>query len=319
MTVVKQGPHRIVYRVQLASGAIYQQSGADPQNSASPVGATQQGVPRIHRGHQDSLARGSTVQPLGFARLCGLLGNGESMLITRSLDDTQPLNEFLHQVLPTFAARRQVKFRQRLAAALGQFMVRMHLAGIRYNDLHAGNLLLRLHADDTMELFLIDLNDIHFGACLTWRQCFDNLVILNIWFVLQVVRSDRLRFLLGYLRARLFAPRHEPRSARFPPALVGPPPGNRDLAGTAQALAVPRPPLPGRQSVLPTTPDAAHAIGHAVADLDPKLGAALLADPDGPFRDVPQFGSRTPAHRPSWNSRHRSTAKRNNSFTSDSA
>ena len=36
---------------------------------------------------------------------------------------------------------RQARIRQRLAVELGQFLARMHQAGIRHNDLHPGNLL----------------------------------------------------------------------------------------------------------------------------------------------------------------------------------
>ena len=55
---------------------------------------------------------------------------------------------------------------------------------------------------DVPSLFLIDLNDVRFGPPLGWRQSFDNLVILNRWFIMQAARSDRMRFLLGYLQAR---------------------------------------------------------------------------------------------------------------------
>jgi tRNA A-37 threonylcarbamoyl transferase component Bud32 len=205
------------------------------------------------------------------------------MLITRSLDDTQQLNRFVHQVLPTFSAERQARIRRQLADSLGRFVARMHDAGVRHNDLHAGNLLLRLNTGDDLELFLIDLNDVHFGQSLTWRQSLANLVILNHWFILQASRADRCRFWLSYLRAR-------PRSwsARLRPHAPEVRLWARRLERATWQSLHKHWQRRDRRCLVDNRYyrclNAAHAAGHAVTDLDVRLAESLLADPDAPIR-----------------------------------
>src|SRR5205823_6880590 len=99
-------------------------------------------------------------------------------------------------------AARQARLRQRMAFELGQLIARMHDAGIRHNDLHPANILVRLEEDDQLTLFLIDLNAVRLGLPLSWKQSRQNLVILNRWFVLRASRSDRYRFWKAYRNHR---------------------------------------------------------------------------------------------------------------------
>ena len=284
-TVVKKGPHRVVYRVALEGMTFYVKHNLTPDR----VTWLRQLVrsSKARREYESALevaARGiPTAAPLGWGRQRGFFSNGESMLITRSLDDTQPLNVFVHQVLPTLPPARQACLRQRLAVALGRFLARMHEAGIRHNDLHAGNLLIRLEPGDVPSLFLIDLNDVRFGPPLGWRQSFDNLVILNRWFIMQAARSDRMRFLLGYLQARPL-PLGLSRDMRDP-LVRG---WTRGLESATwkslQRLWRHR----DRRCLVDNRYyrrlDGTLATGHAVTDLDEELATTLLADPDSPFR-----------------------------------
>ena len=284
-TIVKQGPHRLVYRVELARGAFFVKHNLTPDR----VTWLRQSMRRSKaRREFDSAvevaARGiPTAAPLGWGQERGLFSNGESMLVTRSLEDAQPLHLFVHQVLPYLPVERRPRIRQRLAEALGRFMAQMHDAGIRHNDLHAGNLLVRLDADDAPQIFLIDLNDVQFGPALTWRQSFENLVILNHWFIMQAARSDRMRFLINYLQARPlpYGVGHDARDPLFRWWL-------RRLEdttwGSLQHLWRRR----DRRCLVDNRYyrrlDSPQVTGHAVTDLDPDLAATLLADPDAPFR-----------------------------------
>src|SRR5262249_21745452 len=85
---------------------------------------------------------------------------------------------------------------------LGTLVARLHDAGIRHNDLHPANILVRLDDDDQLSLFLIDLNAVRLGTPLAWTQSRQNLVILNRWFVLRASRCDRHRFWKAYCRQR---------------------------------------------------------------------------------------------------------------------
>ena len=284
-TVVKQGPHRIVYRVALEQVTFYVKHNLTPDRITWMRQLIRRSKAR--REYDSALevaARGvPTAVPLAWAQQRGLFSAGESLLVTLSLDDTQPLNLFVHHVLPAMTPVRQARVRQRLAEALGRLLARMHQAGIRHNDLHAGNLLLRLDADDTPHLFLIDLNDVHFGPALTWRQSFDNLVILNHWFVTQAGRADRMRFLVSYLRERPM-PLGVSQDVRDPLVRWWARRLEQATWQSLQRLWRRR----DRRCLVDNRYyrrlDAEHATGHAVTDLDADLTATLLADPDAPFR-----------------------------------
>jgi tRNA A-37 threonylcarbamoyl transferase component Bud32 len=283
--VVKQGPHRIVYRVELPNVTFYVKHNLTPDR----VTWVRQLVrsSKARREFDSALevaARGiATAWPLAWGQERGFLSNGESLLVTRSLDHTRPLHEFVQQALPSMMATRQARIQQRLAEALGRFMAQLHEAGIQHHDLHAGNLLVRLSADDTPELFLIDLNDVHFGAPLTWRQSFDNLIILNHWFVMQTARADRLRFLKSYLEARPL-PLGLSRDGRDPLVRWWARKLEETTWQSLQKLWRRR----DRRCLVDNRYyrrlDAGDVAGHAVTDLDDDLAADLLTDPDAPFR-----------------------------------
>src|SRR5205809_469572 len=74
--------------------------------------------------------------------------SGDSFLITRSLDNTEPLSQFIERTFATLDPARQMRIRRRLARELGKLIARMHDAGIVHHDLHAANLLISLTPDD---------------------------------------------------------------------------------------------------------------------------------------------------------------------------
>jgi tRNA A-37 threonylcarbamoyl transferase component Bud32 len=164
------------------------------------------------------LARGvPTVEPLAAVEIGPPAGPRGSYLLTRTLPDAVGLDVFLEAPPPWHPARR-ARFRQRLAVALGRFLAQVHEAGITHHDLHAGNILLHLDADDRPELYLIDLHAVHLGPPLPWPAARDNLVILNRWFSLRSERGDRLRFWQAYRAARAAA---LPGGGRHDPFMAG--------------------------------------------------------------------------------------------------
>jgi tRNA A-37 threonylcarbamoyl transferase component Bud32 len=211
------------------------------------------------------------------------LRGGESFLITRGLLDCEPLNAFLARTLPRLPPGRRSRVRQRLADEVGRLFARIHDAGILHNDIHAGNVLVRLAPDDQIELFLIDLNAVRIGAPLDWPASLENLVMLNSWFVLRANRADRLRVWKAYFLARglgtwgrgptagkehlRLAEVIERRSWQFNLALWR----RRD----ARCL---------KNNRYYRRVRAAGVVGHVVTDLDQTSLAPLLADPDEPFR-----------------------------------
>jgi tRNA A-37 threonylcarbamoyl transferase component Bud32 len=282
--VVKQGPHRVVYRVELPGLCFYLK-----HNRVTDTRTWIRQLVRPSKARQEFdkalavAARGvPTIAPLALGEQPARHG-GESFLITRGLEACEPLNAFLARTLSRLDPLRRTRVRQRLAEELGRLVARIHDAGILHNDFHAGNLLVHLGAHDAIALYLIDLDAVRVGKPLDWPTTLDNLVMLNSWFVLRVNRADRLRFWSAYFRARGLGKwgigpranrRHmqvaeeiEARTWQFNLNFWR----RRDARCLKSNRYYCR--LRGRG-----------VVGHAVTELDRGNLTALVSDPDEPFR-----------------------------------
>jgi tRNA A-37 threonylcarbamoyl transferase component Bud32 len=205
--IVKQGPHRIVYHVQLAGLSFYVKRNL----LIDRAGWLRQLIRPSKARTEYERARGvaerglPTYVPLAFGEEQAFLGAGESIIVTEALTRTHELNVFAVDFLAALPAPRQARLRQRLAFELGKFLARLHEAGVRHDDIHPGNILVRLEPHDRLALFLIDLNAVHLGETLTWKESQENLVVLNRWFVLRASRGDRCRFWNAYRQERNLA------------------------------------------------------------------------------------------------------------------
>jgi tRNA A-37 threonylcarbamoyl transferase component Bud32 len=273
--VVKDGPHRTVYRVVLPEVDCYVKHCRVHDGRAWLRECVR---PAKARGEYERClavaARGvATVTPLAVGEAPGTRP-GDSFLVTQALD-AEPLGTFIERELPALEPGRQARLRQRLAVALACFLARLHGAGVTHDDLHPNNLLLALGADDEPRLHLIDLHAVRLGAPLGRRARRDNLVVLNRWFVMRVSRADRLRFWKTY---SVLSTQYAVRSAD----------AARDLEERTRRSnlrfwkARDRRCLESNRYYRPVR--SAVAAGHAVTDLNRAALDALAADPDAPFR-----------------------------------
>jgi hypothetical protein len=283
---VKQGPHRVVYRVDLPGLPFYLKHNLVPDTRTWLRQLVRRSKARLE--YECALAvaaRGiPTVYPLALGERGGPLGvTGESILITRSLEDCLPLNVFLAATLPGLPEPQRTAVRHRLAGELGRLVARIHDAGVRHNDFHAGNLVVRLDADGRLQLFLIDLSSVRLGRPLGWPASHDNLVMLDSWFISRVTRADRMRFWLAYFTARGLGDRG--RGAW----------GDKTYLRLAEEVEAgtwrfnygfwrrrDRRCLKTNRYYRRVSGDG--VAGHVVTELDGATLTALLADPDEPFR-----------------------------------
>jgi tRNA A-37 threonylcarbamoyl transferase component Bud32 len=281
-TVVKQGPHRVVYRIELAGLHCHLK-----HNRISDLRSWMRALVRPSKARTEYrralkvAARGvSTIFPLALGeRADGRAG--DSFLLTRTLDGAMMFHTYVETKLVDMPADRQARLRQRLAVRLGEFIGRVHEAGIHHHDLHCGNILVQVSPDDQPRFYLVDLQVVRLGSSLSWRSSLANLVVLNRWPSLRASRADRLRFWRAYCRARS--------------ALSGTPPPRQAASEWVRMLEEET----GRSNLVFWRHRDRRCLGnnrayrrvrrfgltgHAVTDLDPKALAALLADPDAPFR-----------------------------------
>ncbi|MDY3558282.1 hypothetical protein R5W23_004977 [Gemmata sp. JC673] len=276
--VVKHGPHRTVYRVDLASGTIYVK-----HCRINGPRAWAREVLRLPKA-QLEFENAARLRALGIGAAAPLAWGtsdsrwpGQSYLVTRDLAPAVPLPDFL-EAHPLTASQRQV-----LARDLGTFLAKLHENGVAHPDPHPGNLLVAWEGEDRsraergtvrngFRFALLDVHAIRFGPPLPWAASRENLVLFNRWFQLRASRADRLRFWLSYRTARAGlvcpeGPKHLERATLA---------SNRRfwVARTARYKGTHRTVRKVR---------AGHVRGLAVRDLPDEFLRTLLADPDAAF------------------------------------
>lgn len=272
-TLVKQRPHRSVWRVRLPGLDFYLKHDHAPGNSRLRNLVFGGAARREFERGLTAAARGvPTPEPLAFGeRVSGVPGG---YLLTRTLADSLPLDAFLQTTLPSLPLPRRTRLRQRIAVALGRLLATLHDAGLTHRDLHPGNLLVRWEEEDVPHLWLIDLHAARLGRPLGRAASVDNLVILNRWFILRSERTDRLRCWNAYRSAR----RHGAFSEGSLAAGV-----ERDTLASNLRFWNNR-----DRRCLGTNRyfrrvSRGDVAGYSVADLPAEVVATLLADPDAPF------------------------------------
>ena len=202
--VVKQGPHRTVYHVQLDGRSIYIKHFrvADTRAMLSQWAQSSKGRREWDRAERAAARAIPTVVPiaLGEQRRAGFVF--ENYLVTEGIEHVEPLDRFVQQTFPKLSAERQARIRGPLTDGLAELVARLHEAGVLHPDLHSGNVLIRLHDSNAIELFLIDLQEANPAGRAGWRPSRENLLAFGLFFFTMARRLDRARFLRRYLEWR---------------------------------------------------------------------------------------------------------------------
>ena len=280
-SLVKQTPHRAVYRVVLPEVDLhvkhYRGEWRDwPRRLFRPS-----------RARREYLL-GRMVAERGLPTLdvlaCGdasLIHSLDSFLITRTLPDSISLLDFLQSEFWRLPQPQRERLRQQLARKIGQLLARMHQASIRHQDLHAGNLLLRFQGE-IPELFLIDLGYVQLGAPLDWPASRDNLSMLDRWFAPRWSRTDRRRACRAYCQMRPDIPLPEKQVAFQVEQLT-----HAWMLGQIDHAT--RRTLGGNRHFRRII--AGTSRGYAATDVDHAALAELLANPDVPFEQAVLAGA----------------------------
>jgi len=278
LTVVKTGPHRIVYRAELPEGAIFVKHYLVPGIRAKVRQWFRRGKGRNEGRRTRYLDQIGvpTITPIALGEQRKRFFLLENYLVTHAIPEMVPLDEFVERRLADWPLDRQARIRQSLAEALGVMTARLHNSGFVHQDFHPGNILVRMGADDRPELAMIDLDALRVCRPLNWSEAQLNLALLNHYFWLRCGRADRLRFLKTYLKSRSGS---IPKPGAFAHGI--------EAATRAWAERLWR--RWGRRcrgsNKYFERYRSSRSWSVASRELDPAVMARLLADPDAPFTD----------------------------------
>ena len=275
-TVVKSGPARRVYRVELPERRFYLKQYLMPSAADTLRTLVRPSKGRYEMQRARQLARRDlpTITPLALGERyqMGLLR--ENVLATESLEGCEPLDDYIDHVFPALTPARQHRVRNRLAHRLAELVSRAHDHGLWQTDLHAGNILIQVSDADDVMLHLIDLHTMRVSSALDWPTRFRNLVQLNLYFSQVADRSDRFRFVKAY-------------AASCPDLALDVGRVARQLEARTHVECIRFWRKRDRRCVGHNKYyyflDTGRAHGHAIRELGPDRFRMLLADPDAPL------------------------------------
>ncbi len=200
LEIIKTGPHRTVYRVQLEEEGVYLKHYKTPdwkskvQNFVRPSKAmlewniekkmTSYGLPTI-----ETVAIG---QKIKYGQV------SENYLISREIKLTETLQDFVERLLEGDSQQISLMHRRFLASKLGHIIGKMHSGFFDHQDLHSGNVLVRVDPLLGVRLWIIDLHAIRCKKNLSKDWVFANLALFNNYFARLASRTDRRRFFHSY-------------------------------------------------------------------------------------------------------------------------
>jgi tRNA A-37 threonylcarbamoyl transferase component Bud32 len=126
-----------------------------------------------------------------------LFFKGRDFLITQAVPGERTYQYFaVHFRTPL--SYETVADKRALIDAAGREIGRLHRAGIFHGDLRVGNIIIDGRSS-TARFFFIDNERTQFYREIPEKKRLKNLVQLNMVLLPQITRTDRLRFLRGYL------------------------------------------------------------------------------------------------------------------------
>jgi hypothetical protein len=211
-TVIKSGPHRSVYRVELPSGPVFLKHFKIPDWRAL-VRNILSGTPAKREASAAARVAGAGIETTVAAALGSMRGRylvRDSFLVTREIANVRPLDRVLREFLAVAEKQSSPQIthrvRRELACALGRLAGRLHRHKLTHGDLHPANILVNADAAGTIRLALIDLQRV--GTRRPFSLLSTRIDLFGLYNSFNAIagRSDRRRFFETYWNELLTCP-----------------------------------------------------------------------------------------------------------------
>lgn len=220
--VIKHGPHRTVYRLQIAGRSFVLKHYRIASWRSWLTNQIRRQRPRRERAAAELLRAANiptiSVTATGHPATGKSPFTGDSFLLTPEIPAVTSLDEVWLDREKLSPAERKC-----LAEQLGKLVSQLHGAGLVHRDLHPGNVLVanallksRNPEHESPALWLIDVLEVRRPFALTTRQRLQNLAELHNYFARRATPIDKSRFLRAYLKSFAnLSTRHAFRSGRW--------------------------------------------------------------------------------------------------------
>lgn len=123
----------------------------------------------------------------------GLLFPKKEYIITREIENSQRLKDFVLDKFPLLSRTEQKK----LISDFSSYIRRLHDSGVIHTDPNLGNFLIREDGDKNY-FYLLDLSEVKIKPSLSLKERWNNLSLLNLNFFICVPESLRYYFFKNY-------------------------------------------------------------------------------------------------------------------------
>lgn len=197
-TIIKNGPHRTVYHLELPSGGYFlKHFKADDWKTklrqlVTPCRAELE-YHAVQRVAELGIPTFETIA-IGQRQSIANLAVTDNFLISREITNVVSVQDYVNKAGQEMPA----VIRHQLARQLGSIVGKLHNGHLLHRDLHSDNLLMKITADQQLQIWLIDLHAVSFVRQFNIRQIERNLALLIPSFFRHISKSDFLRFFHSY-------------------------------------------------------------------------------------------------------------------------
>lgn len=198
--VVKAGPHRVVYRLDLPTQSVFVKHyrATDWRSMARSLFRASASRREWYKSVEMARRGVPTIRPVawGETRQSGI--TADNYFASEAIAGAESLDVVLRALSPLPSIGERARTRRRIVKQLADLAARAHRAGVWHDDFHTGNVLV-----SGEKLYLIDVPGVRlYGHPLGWRRSRDGLAMFCSGILGHVTRTERWCFWRAYISAR---------------------------------------------------------------------------------------------------------------------